>query len=140
MKNKWTNSKFSRKEFMKISWIILLLPAFWLWYSLVKRQETIATLSEEYNLPSELPNGITFFDRIIAVKKAGNITFLSSRCTHLGCRIQSSENDELICPCHGSRFGMDGRNLMGPATKPLTRFSFRTVQGTGGFIIKLPVE
>jgi len=140
MKNKWDSNKFSRKEFMRISWIIALLPLFWLWYSLVKRQQTGASLHEEVELPSALPLGLSFSDRVIIVKKAESVLFLSSRCTHLGCRIRSSENNEWVCPCHGSRFGLDGSNLMSPASQPLTELSYRTDQKTGRYIVKLPAE
>ena len=140
MEDSLKSSKFSRKEFMRISWIILLLPVFWIWYSMVKRQQTTASLNEEIMLPSTLPQGLSFFGPIIAVKKFEHVVFLSSRCTHLGCQIRSSENNELICPCHGSRFDLDGQNSMGPASQPLAKLSFRTDQKTGGFIVNLPAE
>jgi cytochrome b6-f complex iron-sulfur subunit len=140
MKDRLKSSQFSRKEFMRISWIIVLLPVFWLWYSLVKRQRTTANLIEEIQIPSSLPQGLSFFDEVIAFKKDESVTFLSSRCSHLGCQIGSFENDELICPCHGSRFSVDGRNIMGPASQPLAKLSFRTDQKTGGFIVNLPIE
>lgn len=43
---------------------------------------------------------------------------LSAVCTHLGCTIARS-GKELACPCHGSRFGVDGASLAGPASRPL---------------------
>jgi len=140
MKNSWDIGNFTRKEFMRISWVFLLIPVSWLWYSIVKKQQSGASQYEEIEVASDLPTGISFFDRVIAVKDLKGVVFLSSRCTHLGCKIKSSENNILVCPCHGSRFSADGRNLMGPASRPLAMLSFRPDRETGGFIVKLPEE
>jgi cytochrome b6-f complex iron-sulfur subunit len=48
---------------------------------------------------------------------------LSSVCTHLGCVTRYQPGKQLIaCPCHGSRFGLDGEVLAGPAPRPLPSF------------------
>ncbi|MGW0087047.1 FAD-dependent oxidoreductase [Streptomyces sp. NPDC003393] len=52
----------------------------------------------------------------------GHLHVLSARCTHLGCLVSfNSAERAWECPCHGSRFGIDGQVLQGPATKPLER-------------------
>jgi len=140
MQKQLNRSSITRKEFMRISWIILLLPVIWLWYSIVRRQLSEIPQFSEIRLPAIIPAGISFFDRVISIHNADKILFLPSRCTHLGCTIRSVENNELICPCHGSRFGLDGRKLMGPASQPLTQLSYRVDKKTGEFIVKIPVE
>ena len=42
-----------------------------------------------------------------------------ARCPHLGCSVAGAQK-LLICPCHGSLFGLDGSVKQGPAVKPLT--------------------
>ena len=41
-----------------------------------------------------------------------------ARCTHAGCALVL-KNGGIECPCHGSRFKLDGAVQRGPATEPL---------------------
>ena len=50
----------------------------------------------------------------------GTLHAVSLRCTHLGCLLRfNAAERSWDCPCHGSRFGVDGRVLEGPAVRPL---------------------
>jgi glycine/D-amino acid oxidase-like deaminating enzyme/nitrite reductase/ring-hydroxylating ferredoxin subunit len=52
----------------------------------------------------------------------GTVHAVSLRCTHLGCLLRfNSAERSWDCPCHGSRFDVDGAVLEGPATQPLER-------------------
>lgn len=52
----------------------------------------------------------------------GTVHAVSARCTHLGCIVRFNDAETTWeCPCHGSRFGVDGAVLQGPATEPLDR-------------------
>ena len=54
---------------------------------------------------------------------------LLGRCTHLGCRPALDPTARLlVCPCHGSRFDLQGRVVKGPAERALPRLEL--AQGT----------
>jgi glycine/D-amino acid oxidase-like deaminating enzyme/nitrite reductase/ring-hydroxylating ferredoxin subunit len=56
------------------------------------------------------------------VDDAGNRHAVSPSCTHMGCLVSFNGVEKAWeCPCHGSRFSLDGAVLQGPATKPLRR-------------------
>ena len=48
---------------------------------------------------------------------AGLLTPTFPRCPHMGCALKyNAQEHSWDCPCHGSRFGEDGRLLDNPAT------------------------
>jgi glycine/D-amino acid oxidase-like deaminating enzyme/nitrite reductase/ring-hydroxylating ferredoxin subunit len=50
----------------------------------------------------------------------GRVHTVKAACTHLGCIVGFNDAEQTWdCPCHGSRFALDGRVLDGPAVKPL---------------------
>jgi len=52
----------------------------------------------------------------------GALHAVSLRCTHLGCLVHfNAAERSWDCPCHGSRFDVDGNVLEGPAVHPLER-------------------
>lgn len=52
----------------------------------------------------------------------GALHALSPICTHLGCLVKFNQVERTWdCPCHGSRFGIDGTVLAGPASAALEK-------------------
>jgi glycine/D-amino acid oxidase-like deaminating enzyme/nitrite reductase/ring-hydroxylating ferredoxin subunit len=52
---------------------------------------------------------------------AGAMHAVSATCTHLGCIVEWNDAERSWdCPCHGSRFDVDGAVLHAPATEPLS--------------------
>jgi len=61
-----------------------------------------------------------------AVKdQQGKVHVLAINCSHLGCSIALNDTDKSFdCPCHGSRFHLDGTVRHGPASAPLSNLSW----------------
>ena len=61
-------------------------------------------------------------DRVLAVSRDenGELHAVSAVCTHLGCHVRwNGAASTWDCPCHGSRFGRDGKVINGPALADL---------------------
>lgn len=60
--------------------------------------------------------------RVFLVSSLEGLTAFSATCTHLGCLVSYRKNRrEFVCPCHGGRYDLTGRNIAGPPPVPLTR-------------------
>ncbi len=74
---------------------------------------------------SDFPDGL-FYPFIINRDGFGNFYVLDCECRHAGCVVPTYDNTEfvILCPCHGSRYDIDGSVLGGPATEPLHQYPF----------------
>jgi Rieske Fe-S protein len=66
---------------------------------------------------------------IVTQPAAGQFTGLSAECTHAGCIVNRVEGATLVCPCHGSRYGLDGSVEQGPAPRALKSRPVTVVDG-----------
>ncbi|MCC7353990.1 MAG: Rieske 2Fe-2S domain-containing protein [Anaerolineae bacterium] len=56
-------------------------------------------------------------------------------CTHLGCLYKwEGATNRFECPCHGSKFQLDGTYIEGPAPRGLDRFKITVVDASGNTI------
>lgn len=65
--------------------------------------------------------GAIFADAQVVVTQPqqGTFTGLSAICPHQGCTVSQVTDGQIVCPCHNSRFSLDGAVLDGPAQRPL---------------------
>ncbi|TME42531.1 MAG: ubiquinol-cytochrome c reductase iron-sulfur subunit [Chloroflexi bacterium] len=71
-----------------------------------------------------------------AVKTGGKTNVFAINCSHLGCSVALNEAAKTFdCPCHGSRFHLDGTVLQGPAPVPLSHLTWK--QGDSPNVIQV---
>jgi len=74
------------------------------------------------------------------IRRADGFRAMSSVCTHLGCITRYAPDDGIIaCPCHGSRFSLDGEVLAGPAPRPLPWFQI-DLTSKGEILVDTSIE
>jgi len=54
----------------------------------------------------------------VLIHSADGFIAYSLTCPHLGCTVESI-SDGFVCPCHGSRYGLNGQLLLGPSAQGL---------------------
>jgi Rieske Fe-S protein len=73
-------------------------------------------------------SGVIVDETVVTQPTAGVFKGFSAKCTHKGCTVDKVADGTIDCPCHGSKFNLDGSVAKGPAEKPLEAQAV-TVQG-----------
>lgn len=123
-----------RRDFLGLAamWSAIATLAFGMLGALrLPRAAVVPSASRKFRVT--LPQGLAADEayvppgRPIAVfRDAGGVYAVSTVCTHLGCIVRL-ENGGFDCPCHGSRFSLDGTVQKGPAPKALPWLSVSAV-------------
>jgi Rieske Fe-S protein len=73
-------------------------------------------------------SGVIVDKVVVTQPTAGVFKGFSAICTHAGCTVNKVADGTIDCPCHGSKFNLDGTVAHGPAQKPLPAEAI-TVEG-----------
>jgi cytochrome b6-f complex iron-sulfur subunit len=65
--------------------------------------------------------------KVVIFSDSDGIFAISSICTHLGCVVTPVEWG-FQCPCHGSKYTLDGKVIAGPAPRPLEWHEIRQLE------------
>ncbi|MQY27333.1 Cytochrome b6-f complex iron-sulfur subunit [Nocardia sp. RB56] len=86
---------------------------------------------------SDIPvgSGLILGNIVVTQPDPGNYLGFSTTCTHLGCAVNAVGGGTIDCPCHGSKFNLDGTVAVGPATRPLDP---RPVTAESGWVVAGP--
>jgi len=130
----------SRNAFIRIVTGLILGLVGWIWYRLSGFQ-TERENSSEFRHGSDIPMGISYFEKYYLIRTEKSVRAFSTTCTHAGCRIGKGNGNSLQCNCHGSRFDAEtGKPLKGPAIKPLQEFECRFDEKNGQWVVTMQVK
>jgi thiosulfate dehydrogenase [quinone] large subunit len=68
-------------------------------------------------------NGPDAMKILVIRKDATTYLAMTTKCTHQGCQVNPPQNGSITCPCHGSRYTLEGAVINGPAPSPLHRYA-----------------
>lgn len=77
-------------------------------------------------------SGVIVGEVVVTQPTAGVFKGFSTTCTHQGCAVTTVADGTINCPCHGSKFNLDGTVAQGPAKRPL---AVKAVQVQGDSIV-----
>ncbi len=127
-------SGWSRRRFLLwLSWsglslylaILLAVVLRFIW----PRVSSRPAMSVQVGFPDDYGLGEVVYHRgkkLFVVRDEKGFLSVSARCTHLGCMVVWNRDHHMfLCPCHGGKFDVEGRNVEGPPPRPLDAFSLR---------------
>jgi Rieske Fe-S protein len=85
-----------------------------------------AALTKTADVP--IGSGVIVDDVVVTQPTAGVFEAFSAVCPHAGCNVSEVTDGLISCPCHGSKFHLDGTVAHGPAKTPLAAKAVK-VQG-----------
>lgn len=132
--------KNTRRDFIKTAWksfgVIagLEFTGLTLHYLIDRKDKVSSNKLIEVGLPDEFPLGtVTPFRKghfyFVRMRDGGFIA-ISLKCSHLGCSVVWDEKiNEFICPCHSSKFSIDGDVINPPAPRALDMYKIKIEEG-----------
>ena len=130
-----------RKFLLRLSWtglglfsttlLAVMLRFFW------PRVTSRPTRSVQVGFPDDYRPGQVVYHRgrkLFIVRDEKGFLSLSARCTHLGCMVVWNRDHHMfLCPCHGGKYDVEGRNVEGPPPRPLDLLALRL--DDNGFLV-----
>lgn len=122
-------SRLTTQEFIKLAWTGFLglsgLGALLAIFRFLSYESAETVVSEiDIGDQSKYPPGSVSplpEYHVVLFNREGVYSAISTTCTHLGCQVELQQG-EFACPCHGSRFALDGVVRRGPAKLDLEKW------------------
>jgi cytochrome b6-f complex iron-sulfur subunit len=119
-------SPITRRDFLSLAWKSLLalsgalgLAGLWRYFSYQPTPPPVTHFDLGPVEELSRTDAVVIEDaQAVLLPTADGFKALSLVCPHLGCEADVKK-DGFICPCHGSRFDLNGNVTHGPATRSL---------------------
>ena len=125
-----------RRSFLRKTWLwvklaatgTLCYPLFSFLHFRVPKKPRLVKVDQQ------LLEGEVYLDSDFVLFQGKSHSWAVSRtCTHLGCRLNYNEEENLlICPCHKSKFTTGGKRVAGPAERDLAEFKAEKMSDNQG--------
>jgi cytochrome b6-f complex iron-sulfur subunit len=84
---------------------------------------TVAALTKD-GVIKVAPTAIPGAKPMVVVPQGKTVAAIETTCSHRGCTLEWNKTDKaLVCPCHGAKFGADGKGIAGPSGTPIKTYS-----------------
>ena len=126
--------RLTRREFLYYIWFGSMAMAMggstaavlWFAYPIIPAGEFGSEIFKSISDLPEANSGPNAFEsvKLWLVRTDAGMLAIYKVCTHLGCLYKwVPTNFRFECPCHGSKFQLDGTYIEGPAPRSLDRFA-----------------
>ena len=112
------DKSFPRRFFLFMGTVLMIYPIIrFISHRVPKKPVTV-------DIHQNVPQGSFLVDNDFILFVSDTDSWAASRkCTHLGCRLQYKEKENVLeCPCHQSRFTTKGKIINGPAKRNLSLY------------------
>jgi cytochrome b6-f complex iron-sulfur subunit len=84
---------------------------------------TVAALTKN-GVIKVAPTAIPGAKPMVVVPQGKTVAAIETTCSHRGCTLEWNTTDKaLVCPCHGAKFGTNGKGIAGPSGTPIKTYT-----------------
>ncbi len=84
---------------------------------------TVAALTKD-GVIKVPPTAIPGAKPMVVVPQGKTVAAIETTCSHRGCTLEWNTTDKaLVCPCHGAKFGTNGKGIAGPSGTPIKTYT-----------------
>ena len=103
--------------------LLLLVLAYFMWTDLTLGKHVSFTDDKQAETAEFDNPQVEMNDDHAIVTQNGETNKLSRRCPHAGCNVNyDKDSNQFVCPCHQSKFNLQGEVLQGPAESNLAPY------------------